>query len=89
MARTYRNCQIVTASKFGDLSNVSEASPHDDGLVSVLLVVVVNCLHALHTRVFRSRILLLGGGLVPIQNTANEGRDEEHASFSTSNGLDL
>ena len=55
-------------------SYVTERSTHDDGPVSVLLVVVVDLADGLNTGVFL--ILVSGSGLVllvPVQNTADEG----------------
>ncbi len=34
------------------------------------------------------RIVLLGRGFVPVENAADEGRDEEGAGFSACDGLD-
>jgi len=67
---------------------VTERGTHDDGPVSVLLVIVVDLADGLDTRVIlvlvsRSGLVLL----VPIQNTADEGRDEGNASLSASNSL--
>ena len=80
---THRDGQVVNAGKLGDLANVSEGSAHDDGLVAELLVVVKDGLDGLDTGV-----VLLGGGLVPVKDTTNEGGDEESASLGGSNGLD-
>lgn len=55
----------------------------------MLLVVVEDGLDALDTWVLLLGVLLLGRGLVPVKNAANEGRDEESAGLSSSNGLDL
>lgn len=87
--KTYRDCEVVTARKLGDLPSVPERSTHDDGLVSVLLVVVENVLHALDTRIFIRLVLLLGRSLVPVKNAANEGGNEESASLGSGNSLDL
>ena len=69
-------------------TDVTERGTHDDGLVSVLLVVVVDLADRLNTRVL---LILVGGSglvlLVPVQNTANEGRDESDTSLGTSNSL--
>ena len=67
---------------------VTERGTHDDGLVSVLLVVVVDLADRLNTRIL---LILVGGSglvlLVPVQNTANEGRDESDTSLGASNSL--
>jgi len=67
---------------------VTERGTHDDGPVSVLLVVVVDLADGLNTRVLlvlvsRSGLVLL----IPVQNAANEGRDESDTSLGTSNSL--
>ena len=67
---------------------VTEGGTHDDGLVSVLFVVVVDRADGLNTRVIL--ILVSGSGLVllvPVQNTADEGRDESDTSLGASNSL--
>jgi hypothetical protein len=85
---TCRDCEIVDASQFSNLPNATEAGSHDNSLVSKLLVIVENVLHTLHAWVFTGRVSLAGAGLVPIENTANEWRNEECTGFSTSDGLD-
>ena len=85
---TYRNGQIVTASQLGDLARVTERGTHDDGVVAVLLVVVVDALHGLDTGVLLRGVVPLVGGLVPIEDTADEGRDEVGAGLGTGDGLD-
>ena len=85
---THRNGQVIAARQFRDFADVPETSAHDDGLVSVLLVVVEDSLHALDPRVVLGRIpVLLLVGLVPIQNPADERRDEEGTSLGGGNGL--
>jgi len=82
------NCKEIAAGQSLDLSGVAERSTHDDGLVSVLLVVVVDLADGLNTGVIL--VLVSGSGLVllvPVQNTADEGRDEGDTSLSTSNSL--
>ena len=83
----YSDGQVVTASQLGDLANASERSTHDDGLVAELLVVIEDLLHALDTRVLLGRVLLLVRSFVPIQDTTDEGRDEEGTSFGAGDGL--
>ena len=84
---TYRNSQIITSGKLRDLTNVSEASAHHNGLVSELLVVIEYLLNAFNSRVILGAVLLLVRCFVPVQNTANERRDQESASLSCGNGL--
>ena len=67
---------------------VTERGTHNDGLVSVLLVVVVDRADRLNTRVLL--VLVSGSGLVllvPVQDAADEGRDESNTSLGTSNSL--
>lgn len=54
----------------------------------MLLVVVEDVLDGLDTGVLGSSVLLLVGSLVPVENTADEGRDEESTGLSGGNGLD-
>ena len=67
---------------------VTERSTHDDGLVPVLLVVVVDLADGLNARVI---LIFVGGSglvlLVPVQDTADEGRNEGDTSFGASYGL--
>ena len=88
MMATYRDGQVVAASQLGDLSNVTEGSTHDDGLVAVLLVVVEDALHRLDTGVLLGSEVALVGGLVPVKDTTNEGRDEESTGLGGGDGLD-
>ena len=45
-------------------------------------------LDGLDTGVLLGGVVALVGGLVPVEDTANEGRDEEGTGLSGSNGLD-
>lgn len=85
---TYRNGQVITASQLRDLAGVTEGSSHDDGLVPMLLVVVENALNGLDTGILLGAEVALVRSLVPVQDTADEGGDEESTSLSSSNGLD-
>lgn len=87
IGETNRDSQVVTSSKLSNLTNVSEASSHHDGLVSELLVVIEDLLNALDTRVLLGAVVLLIRCLVPVQDTANERRDEESTSLGCGNGL--
>jgi hypothetical protein len=84
----YRNGEVVAAGKLSDLANIPERCAHDDGVVAILLVVVEDALHALDARVIGRRVLLLGRCLVPVENAADEWRNEEGASLSCGNRLD-
>jgi len=83
----YRDCKIVTSSQLSDFTNASERSSHDNSLVAKLLVVVEDILDTLDTRILLSGVFLLGGSLVPIEDTTNEWRNEESTSFSCGNCL--
>jgi hypothetical protein len=83
-----RDGQVVTASKLSDLASVSERGAHNNGVVTELLVVVEDLLDRLDTGVLLLGVLLLGGGLEPVKDTANEGGDEVSTSLSGTNGLD-
>jgi hypothetical protein len=85
---TYGDSEVVASGELSDLTNVSERSAHDNGLVAELLVVVVNLNNGLDTGVLLLLVLLLVGSLVPVKDTANEGRDEESTGLSGSDGLD-
>jgi hypothetical protein len=69
-------------------SYITERSTHNDGSVFMLFVVVVDLANGLNAGVIF--VLVSGSGLVllvPIQNTANEGRNEGDTSFGTSHSL--
>ncbi|KAI6752918.1 hypothetical protein HG531_005087 [Fusarium graminearum] len=83
-----RDSQVVTASELGDLASVAERGAHDNGVVSELLVVVEDLLNRQDTRVLLFGVLLLGRGLEPVKDTADEGRNEVSTSLSSTNGLD-
>lgn len=53
----------------------------------MLLVVVVDGLHRLDTRVFLGGVVPLVGGLVPVEDAAHEGGDEESAGLGSRDGL--
>lgn len=80
--------QVVTASKLGDLTSVTERGTHDDGLVTVLLVVIEDILDGLDTGVLLGGVVALVGGLVPVEDTADEGGDQEGTSLGGGDGLD-
>lgn len=81
------NGEVVAAGELGDLANVAEGGAHDNGLVVVLLVVVVDVDDGLDTGVVGGVVLLLGVGLVPVEDTADEGRDEVGTGLGGGNGL--
>ena len=86
---TYSNRQIITSSQLRDLTDVPEARTHNNSVVPVLLVVVVNSLDALDTGIVFLSVLFLGIGFVPVKDATNEGRNQECAGLGTGNGLDL
>ena len=79
--------EVVAAGKLGDLAEVAEGGAHDDGLVVVLLVVVEDLDDGLDTGVVLGGVLLLGVGLVPVEDTADEGRDEVGTGLGGGDGL--
>lgn len=85
---TYGDGKVVAASELGNLAGVPERRAHDDGLVAVLLVVVEDGLDGGHTGVVLLGVLLLLGGLEPVEDAADEGRDEEGAGLGGGDGLD-
>lgn len=89
MVNSYGNGQVVAASELSDLASVSERSTHDNGLVAKLLVVVVDVLDGVDTGVLLLLVLLLGAGLVPVKDAADEGRDEESTGLGGGDGLGL
>ena len=55
----------------------------------MLLIVIVDSADRLDARVFSGCVVFLGGSFVPIQDTADEGGDEEGAGFGAGDGLDF
>ena len=84
------DCQSVASAQVGDFSCVAEGRSHNDGVVSVLLVVVVDFGDRNHARVFggRERIntLVL---LVPVIDTPDEWGNKGCSGFGAGNGLCL
>lgn len=74
---TYRNRQVITPGQLRNFTDVAERSAHDDGLVAVFFVVVEDALHALDAGVLVGREVLLHRGLVPVEDAADERRNEE------------
>ena len=75
--------EVITSGQLGDFTNVSERGSHDDGLVSVLLVVAARQLYVhdlvegslledlldgLDSRVGLGSVLLSSGLLVPVED---------------------
>lgn len=80
--------QVVTTSQLGDLTNIPEGGTHDDSVVAVFLVVVEDGLNALDTWVFLWLEVFLHGCLVPVEDSADEGRDQVGTGFGGSDSLD-
>lgn len=85
---TYGDGEVVAASELSDLTSVAERGTHDDGLVAVLLVVVEDGLDGGDTGVFLLGVVLLGGGLEPVEDAADEGGDEVGTGLGGADGLD-
>mmetsp|Transcript_20753 Transcript_20753/g.45062 ORF Transcript_20753/g.45062 Transcript_20753/m.45062 type:complete len:390 (-) Transcript_20753:165-1334(-) len=82
------NGQTVTSSQLSDFVGVTERSTHDNGIMAMFFVVVVDGSHRHYTRIFRSSISLHALRLlVPIHDTSNKGRDERASSFGTRDSL--
>lgn len=77
----------VAAGESGDLASVAERGTHDNGLVAVLLVVGVDVADRLDTGVSLGGVLLAGVLLVPVEDTADEGRDEGDLGLGGGDGL--
>jgi hypothetical protein len=84
---SYGDGQVVAASELSDLADASERGSHDNGLVAVLLVVVEDGLDGRDTGVLLLGVLLLGAGLEPVKNAADEGGDEEGTGLGGSDSL--
>lgn len=79
--------QVVATGQLGDLTSVAERGTHDNGLVAELLVVVEDALDGLDTGVLGGGVLLLGVCLEPVEDTTNEGGDEEGTGLGGGDGL--
>ena len=77
----------VAAGEGEDFALVAEGGAHDLGLVAEFLVVVVDRADRLDAGILLALIVLAGGCLVPVEDAADEGRDELHAGFGAGNGL--
>ncbi|RUS24477.1 hypothetical protein BC938DRAFT_473523 [Jimgerdemannia flammicorona] len=77
----------IAPSELLDLAHGAEGRTHDDGFVTVLLVVVVDLGDGMDTGVLVLIVVLAGGLLVPVKDTADEGRDQGDTSLSASDGL--
>lgn len=68
-------------------THVPEASTHDDGLVTMLLVVVEDLLDGDDSRILITFVGLSSALLVPIENSPDERRNQGNTSLGASNGL--
>lgn len=82
-----RDGQEIASGQLLNLANGTERGAHDDGLVAVLLVVVVDLGDGDNTGILSANVLLLVGGLVPVEDTADEGRDQSNLGLGASNSL--
>jgi hypothetical protein len=85
--KTCRDGQVVDTGKLGDLADVAERGTHDDGVVAELLVVVVDGLDGGDTGVLLLGVVLLGRGLEPVEDAADEGGDEVGTGLGGTDGL--
>mmetsp|Transcript_55277 Transcript_55277/g.131288 ORF Transcript_55277/g.131288 Transcript_55277/m.131288 type:complete len:336 (-) Transcript_55277:8-1015(-) len=82
-----RDREAVAPREREDLPRGAERRPHDNGRVAVLLVVVVDLLDGEHAGVLLVGVLLLVRSLVPVEDTADEGRDEGRLRLGTCHRL--
>ncbi|KAH3664294.1 hypothetical protein OGAPHI_004646 [Ogataea philodendri] len=75
LQKLWSDGQEVATGESSDLTNISERSTHDNGLVSVLLVVVEDLGHGLDTWVLLTFVSFTGVSLVPVHNSSNEWRN--------------
>lgn len=73
--------------QFCDLPLVPEASCHDNGVVAMCLVVGVDALHTLNTRVLSRAVVPVILRLVPVKNATNKGADQGSTSISACSSL--
>jgi hypothetical protein len=62
---------------------------HDNGLVAVLLVVVVNTLYGLDTRILLGRVILLVRSLVPTRQPTINDRDNQSRILPTKGEINV
>ena len=79
--------QQIAAGQFLDLAGVAEARAHDLRLVAELLVVVVDRRDRLHAGIVGALVVLAGVLLVPVEDAADEGRDQRDLGFGAGDGL--
>src|ERR1035441_434643 len=77
----------VAAREFGDFADVAEAGSHHHRLVAEMFVVVVDGGDGLNARVVRAGVVLARVLLVPIENAADERRDQRDLRLRRRNCL--
>src|SRR5436190_3576515 len=77
----------VAAGEADDLVHLAKTGPHDLGLVTELLEVVVNPGDRRNARVFLGGDVAAPLLLVPVVDPADERRDQRHASLGAGHGL--
>ena len=82
-----RDGEQVASGQLDDFADVAEARAHDHGLVSEVLEVVVDLGHGLHAGIVRALVVLAGVLLVPVEDAANERRDERDLGLGAGDGL--
>ena len=82
-----RDGEQIASSEFGDLADVAEAGAHDLRLVAEFLVVVVDGGDGLDSGVVGAGVVLAGVLLVPVEDAADEGRDERDLGLGAGDGL--
>ena len=84
------NSKSVTAGELDNLFLVPERGTHDNGLVAIFLIVIVDACNANHTWILRgSKSIHSQRLLLPIHDSSHEGRNEGGSSLGTCNGLGL
>ena len=82
-----RDRQAIAARQRLDLAGVAEGGAHHDGLDPVRLVIGVDLAHREDARVGLARVVLARGRLVPVEDAADEWRDEEGAGVRSGDRL--
>lgn len=83
-----RDGQTIASSQLGDLALVAEAGAHDNRVVSVLFVVVVNLGNRQDTWVFLGlETRNTQGSLVPVEDAAHKGANQGATGLGTRNRL--
>ncbi len=77
----------VAAGELSNLADVAEACAHDYGLVAKMLEVVVNPGDGFDARIVGALVVLAGVLFVPVEDAADEGRDQGDAGLGAGDGL--